>query len=168
MGKQLSPSVVKAHRQSVVRKFMAQGLEQHEIVELFQTEKYAEKTLNGEANPDFVGNPKSGKAVTKSTISRDWNQIKEEWRERAIEDIDEHFARQLAQIRDMYQEARLRMDLSEARQLTALEMKLLGTARPEKFEHDVNPELQGKIDKLAGLFQQMRQREVANGSTQRD
>ena len=167
MGNKIQKEVT-AKRREVVASLLARGLRQSEIVDTLSQAKYAHEVLpNGEPNPHFIGNPVTGEPFNKATISRDVKHLMQVWRENAALDAEEHFARQLAELTELKRAAWSRKDISEIRQCLALEMKLLGTARPEKFEHDVNPELRGKLDKLAGLFQHMRDRETVNASTRR-
>src|SRR5688572_11955491 len=104
MGKR-GTAAAKVHRQSIIRSLMARGLEQHEILATLEQDKYTQQHIlnnDGELidNPNFVGNPQTGERLHKSTISRDWNEIWEQWRLEAVQDVNEHFSRQLAEIRE--------------------------------------------------------------------
>lgn len=138
MGKRSSRAVAEKRR-AVVRTLMARGLEQHEILTTFEQDMYANPQIMVEGelvdNPNFVGNPKTGEPVNKSTISRDWNHALENWQEEAVKDVSEHFARQKAELSELKRLAWGKKNVSEVRQIIALEMKLLGTAKPEKKEH---------------------------------
>lgn len=171
MGKRGTNAAME-HRQSIVRSLMARGLEQHEILDTLAKPQYSEPYIEKDGilidNPNFCSNGKTGEPVDKSTISRDWKKIKAEWRKEAVEDVNEHFARQLAEIREAKRIAQAAKDRSEIRLLIQLEMKLLGTPKPEKTEVRWDDEQLGKVDKLKGLFQGMRQREAGNGHSDSD
>lgn len=171
MGKR-GTKAAKVHRQSIVRSLMARGLEQHEILDTLEKPQYAEPVMMKDGilidNPNFCGNVKTGERVDKATISRDWNEIQEQWRKEAVEDVNEHFARQLAEIREAKRIAQAAKDRSEIRLLIQLEMKLLGTPKPEKTEIRWDDEQIGKVDRMKGLFQGMRQREAGNGHSDSD
>lgn len=142
MGKRSSRAVAEKRR-AIVRTLMARGLEQHEILSTLEQPKYADSQImrNGELvdNPNFCGNPKTGKPVSKSTISRDWNHALEHWQEESVKEVEEHFSRQLAEIQELKRAAWAVKNITEVRQCIALEIKLLGTARPEKTETELGP-----------------------------
>lgn len=147
--KKLSPSARKEHRQSIIRSLMARGLEQHEIHTTLSQAKYADKEILKDGflapNPNFVGNVETGEAVDRATINRDWKEIREQWRNIALDEIDEHFGRQFAEIQEKKRETQALMSkaadnkekialIGEWRGLQQLEVKLLGTAKPERKE----------------------------------
>jgi hypothetical protein len=147
--KKISPSARKEHRQSIVRSLMARGLEQHEIHTTLSQSKYADREIlhNGVPvpNPSFVGNVETGETVDRATINRDWKEIRQEWRNASLGEIDEHLGRQFAEIQEKKRETQALMSktsdnkekialIGEWRGLQQLEVKLLGTARPEKKE----------------------------------
>jgi len=168
MGQRVSREVLEKRRE-VVASLLARGLRQSEIVDTLSQPKYTAERLNdGKPNPYHLINPSTKEPFDKSTISRDVKALVGVWRENAAVDAEEHFARQLAELTELRRAAWARKDLSEVRQCLALEMKLLGTAKPEKFEHGVSPEDRGRVDRLANIFQSMRRQEEANGFSNED
>lgn len=72
--------------------------------------------------------------VSHVTISKDIIVIKKQWRANAEAAISEHIERQLAELEEAKREARQQGNLEVWARLFALEMKLLGTDAPQKFE----------------------------------
>lgn len=157
MGKKV-PKEVTEKRREIVASLMARGMRQAEVVIQLGTEMIIR---GGDAinNPSYIVNPNTLEPFDKATINRDFKYLLKGWRENALMDSDDHFSRQLAELTELRRAAWARKDLAEVRQCLALEMKLLGTARPEKLEHSVNPDQLGKVDRFASLFQGMRRQE---------
>lgn len=72
--------------------------------------------------------------VSHVTIASDLKALKKQWAANAEAYIGEHIARQLAELEEAKREARQKNDLDVWARLFALEMKLLGTDAPQKFE----------------------------------
>lgn len=79
-------------------------------------------------------NPKTGKAYSLSTIGADLVILQKRWREASAKDIAKHKARELAELGEHRKSAWAQRELGEIRLGIALEMKLLGTAEPERRE----------------------------------
>ena len=75
-----------------------------------------------------------GEPWSRSTIHKDLVALLKEWNASAQAYIGEHIARQLAELTEAKREARQQKDLQAWARFMALEMKLLGTAAPEKSE----------------------------------
>jgi hypothetical protein len=155
------PKEVTEKRREIVATLMARGMRQAEVVIQLGTK---EILRGGEFvnNSSYIVNPNTLQPFDKATINRDFKYLLKGWRENAALEAEEHFSRQLAELTELRRAAWARRDLGEVRQCLALEIKLLGTARPEKLEHSVNPEQFGKVDRFAKLFQEMRRQEDAN------
>jgi hypothetical protein len=179
--KKIAPTARKEHRQSIVRSLMARGLEQHEIHTTLSQPKYADREIlhNGVLvpNPNFVGNVETGEPVDRATINRDWKDIREQWRSTSLGDIDEHFGRQLAEIQEKKREAQALMSrvldnkekislIGEWRGLQQLEVKLLGTARPERKEIKLDDnqfeQMQSAEERVRGKIAQMMSQLMTN------
>lgn len=72
--------------------------------------------------------------VSHVTIASDLKALKKQWAANAERFIGEHVARQLAELEEAKREARQSKNLDTWARLLALEMKLLGTDAPQKFE----------------------------------
>lgn len=72
--------------------------------------------------------------VSHVTIASDIKAIKKQWQKNADTFIGEHIARELAELEEAKREARQKGDLDTWARLLSLEMKLLGTDAPQKFE----------------------------------
>lgn len=79
-------------------------------------------------------NPKSDKPWALGTISQDVTAIEDEWRDAKEADIEEHKARQLAELREHRRLAWRLGELNEIRLGIGKEMELLGTKAPERSE----------------------------------
>lgn len=108
-----------ARRQEAVGELKAKGLTIREILVGLEEQ--------GVVAPD-------GQPWTRSTIHRDLQHLLKVWREQAQAHIGEHVARQLAELTEAKREAWRQKDLTNWARLFALEMKLLGTDAPQKFE----------------------------------
>ena len=126
-------------RRDIVASLAARGMRQTEI-----TKQLGSPTINrnGEdyKNPSFLINPETGEPFDKATINRDIKALREQWRKSASVNSDEYFGEQLAELR----EARRRMwakgnEEGVTRNL-GLEIKLTGTAKPEKKEIEFGKE----------------------------
>ena len=72
--------------------------------------------------------------VSHVTIASDLKALKKQWAANAEAYIGEHIARELAELAEAKREARQQGNLDTWARLLALEMKLLGTDAPQKFE----------------------------------
>ena len=79
-------------------------------------------------------NPVDGTPYSQQTIKNDIDALRKEWKDRAIKDITEHMARQLAEIEQVRRKAWADDDLTTVLKALELEMKLLGTAAPDRVE----------------------------------
>jgi len=87
------------------------------------------------ASPDInITNLDTGRPYSRGTIANDLKHIRAMWRESATADMTEHKASQLAELREARRAVWRDSDHSEVRQNLALEIKLLGTAAPERLE----------------------------------
>ena len=79
-------------------------------------------------------NPQTGRAYSLGTIGYDLLALQKRWREESAKDIREHKARELAELVEHRKSAWGQRELAEVRLGIALEMKLLGTAEPDRKE----------------------------------
>jgi len=79
-------------------------------------------------------NPETGKPWSLRTINYDLAALQKQWLATAARDIAEHQARQLAELEEHRRSAWSQKELAEVRLGLALEMKLLGTPEPERYE----------------------------------
>lgn len=73
-------------------------------------------------------------SVSHVTIASDLKALKKQWAAHAEAFIGEHIARELAELEEAKREARQQGNLDTWARLLSLEMKLLGTDAPQKFE----------------------------------
>lgn len=85
-------------------------------------------------------NPDTGAPYSHGTIANDIKMLREEWRASAAADMAEHKARQLAELREARRAVWREGDLSEVRRNIETEMKLLGTAAPQRVEQETKGE----------------------------
>jgi DNA-binding transcriptional MerR regulator len=77
---------------------------------------------------------RDGTPFTHVTVALDLKAIKKIWQANAQIAISEHIERQLAELQEAKREARQQGNIDTWARLFALEMKLLGTDAPQKFE----------------------------------
>lgn len=137
MGKRIPKELVDKRR-DIVASLLARGMRQSEIVKQLSI-PYITRKVDGQIqeypNPSYMLNPKTGEPFDKATISRDFKYLKEQWQAEAQVNADEHFTRQFMELQELKRVAWAAKNITEIRQCIALEIKLLGTARPEKKEH---------------------------------
>lgn len=121
---------VKAIRQEYVATLTLRGLSQRKICEVL-----AQEFINRERNPYYCVNPKTGEPFNLSQINRDLKDLQQQWRERSMEAIDQHRARQFAELDELKRRAWAAGDMELVLKTINTEMKLLGTPAPEKQEH---------------------------------
>lgn len=107
-------------RREKVAQLRVKGLTQREITNAL-TEK-------------GIVNPRTGEPYTIMCINRDCAALDAEWRERAAADTDTLRGAQLAEIRQARRSAWAGNDLNAVYRGMELEIKLLGTAAPERSE----------------------------------
>lgn len=123
-------------RQEYVATLMLRGMTQSKITEVLGNPKLAD----GAPNPYLCINPKTGKGYDISRICRDMQEITARWQERAMAAMDEHRARQLAELSELKKRAWANEDFDMVLKTVQTEMKLLGTAAPEQVE------MRGRVD----------------------
>jgi len=96
----------------------------------FSSRKIAQTLATGGEGGKFkLLNPQTGEPYSHVTIKHDIDALKAEWRESASAAIDEHQARQLAEIQEVKQMAWAQRNGGLALAAIDKEMKLLGTAK---------------------------------------
>lgn len=138
MGKRISKELV-AKRRDIVASLLARGMRQTEIVSQLGTQ-YIVRNGTQILNPSYMVNPKTDQPFDKATISRDTKVLREQWQTDAHIHAEEHFSRQFAELQELKRVAWAAKNVGEIRQCIALEIKLLGTAKPEKIESEWGPE----------------------------
>jgi hypothetical protein len=120
-------------RRDMVASLMARGMRQIEIVNQLGLPTIVR---NGTEipNPSYLVNPESGLPFDKSQINRDVQFLRKKWRENAEEETEELLSQQLAELREARRVAWARGEMDEVRLNMVAEIKLTGTAKPEKKE----------------------------------
>ena len=88
-----------------------------------------------------IVNPQTGEPFSHQTVHLDCEALRQEWRENAAVSTAEHQARELAEVQEIKRQAFLDRDGMLALRAIEKEMKILGTAAPEKVEIKVNIEV---------------------------
>lgn len=109
------------YRRERVAQLSAQGMTTREIA-----------VSLSKSDPPIVAD--DGSALSHVTIAADLKAIKKLWRKASVSAIDEHIARQLAEIQEAKRDARRADDLSNWTRLETLEIELLGTKASAKIE----------------------------------
>jgi hypothetical protein len=150
-------------RRDIVASLVARGMRQTEITKQLGSPKIIR---NGTAvdNPSYLVNPETGEPFDKATINRDVMALKTRWRKSADFNADGAFGRQLAEIDEIKRRMWAKDDIWGVARAVELEIKLMGTAKPQKLEHRWDDKQLGKVDKMAELFKMMREREAKGGS----
>lgn len=121
-------------RREIIASLLVRGMSQIEIRALM-----AHPTIEVQGkqvtNPAYLINPNTNEPFDTSQICRDVAAIRTQWRKQSLEHVDEFFAEQLANLRELRRINWERGDYVEVRQAIALEIKLTGTAKPERVEH---------------------------------
>lgn len=119
-----------------------------ETAMLYRRQRVAELRLMGasqrdiwkvlaEGGPNGAGkliNPATGQPYSLGTINGDIQALEAEWRANAAQSTDVHQARQLAEIQKIKIQAFSQKNPDLALKAISLEMKLLGTAAPQKID----------------------------------
>jgi hypothetical protein len=92
-----------------------------------------------------IVNPKTNKPYTSVTVHSDIEALREEWQANAAESMAVHQARELAEVQEIKRQAFLDRDGLLALRAIEKEMKLLGTAAPERVEVNINIELVTRV-----------------------
>lgn len=92
-------------------------------------------------------NPSTNEPFSLGTINGDIQALEEEWRRNAAQSTNLHQARQLAEIQKIKIQAFSQKSPALALRAIELEMKLLGTAAPQKIDLGL------PIDKVLALFE---------------
>ena len=120
-------------RRDIVASLAARGMRQTEI-----TKQLSMPTIrrgNEELpNPSYLINPETGQPFDKATINRDIKALRAEWQKSAKVSADEYFGEQLAEIREVRRRMWAKNNEEGVLRSIALEIKLTGSARPEKKE----------------------------------
>ena len=107
-------------RRVEVTRWLAKGLSRREIVEKLKED--------GFTNPETEG------PYTLATIHGDCQALTKQWRKEATKEMAVVLGQQLSEIREARRTAWLANDLNAVYRGMELEIKLLGTAAPEKSE----------------------------------
>ena len=92
-------------------------------------------------------NPETGQAWNYTTITRDISALREEWREAALADVQEHKTRILAEIEAVKQDAWKAKDLRTVLEAIRSERQLLGLDAPARSETVITEPVKPKLSK---------------------
>jgi hypothetical protein len=130
-------------RRDMVASLTARGMKQSEITKQLGSPTIARKE-NGEMvnypNPSYLINPETGLPFDKATINRDVKALRAEWRKSAKLKGEEFFGEQLAAIREVRRKMWAKENEEGVLRSLALEIKLTGSAKPEKKEIEFGEE----------------------------
>lgn len=152
-------------RREMVASLMARGMRQIEIVNQLGVPTIVR---NGTEipNPSYLVNPESGLPFDKSQINRDVQFLRKKWRENAEEKTEELLSQQLAELREARRVSWARGDMDEVRLNMLAEIKLTGSARPEKKEIKLDDKqfeaMQSAKERVRGKIAQMMGNAVAS------
>jgi hypothetical protein len=153
------------NRRMIVASLAARGMRQTEIVAQLGSPTITRREggqMKEYPNPSYMVNPESLQAWDKATISRDIAALRTQWRKSAEVDSDDYFGAQMAELQEVKRRMWAKDDMWGVARAIELEVKLTGTAKPQKLEHRWDDAQIGKVDKMADLFKLMREREAAN------
>jgi hypothetical protein len=124
---------IKTLRQEYVASLLLRGLSERKITEVLATPTVVE---NGKekVNPYYMLNPATQKPFALTQVHRDIQQLEEKWRASALANVDAHQARQLAELDELKRRAWAVGDFDIVLKAIQTEIKLLGTAAPERQE----------------------------------
>jgi hypothetical protein len=124
-------------RREIVASLAARGMRQVEIVNQLGSPTIKRRE-NGQMkeydNPSYMVNPETQEAWDKSTINRDIAALRTQWRKSAAVDTDEYFGNQLAELQEARRVMWAKGDVWGVTRSLELEIKLTGSARPERKE----------------------------------
>lgn len=124
---------IKTLRQEHVATLLLRGLSVRKIAEVLATPTVSENGRE-KKNPLHLINPKTEKPFSVMVVHRDIEELEAKWRENALVLVDQHRARQLAELEEVKRRAWAASDLDMVLKTIQTEMKLLGTPMPEKQE----------------------------------
>lgn len=159
-------------RRDIVASLVARGMRQTEIAKQLATPTIV-RNGKEQPNPSYLINPESGEPFDKATIHRDVTALKAGWRKSAAFNADEFFGRQLAEIEEVKRRMWAKDDAWGVARAIELEMKLTGTAKPERKEVKLDDnqfkQMQSAKErvrnKLGQLLNQTLMSEAMDGST---
>ena len=112
-------------------------------------------TLSKPENQEYW-NPQTQEPYTYSTVARDVQEIRAEWRKEYARVFDWHVARMLAEIRELRRQAWLNEDLYLVLKCCDRECKLLGLDKPGRLIVDWRTEaLAAGVEDPDALFEQL-------------
>ena len=124
-------------RREIIASLLSRGMRQVEIVNQLGSPTVT-RLVDGEqktfVNTSYLINPITNKPFDKSQINRDVQFLRKQWRDKANAEMDELLTEQFMELREARRVAWTRGDMAEVRLNMLAEIKLLGTARPEKKE----------------------------------
>lgn len=149
-----------ADRRRRVARLRLRGLTQREIVKALPR------------GDDPLLNPDTGKPYELATVCRDLKAIQAEWRASYVEDIGEHKARHLAELREVRRAAWSATELGRVLKSLAQEAQILGLAEAEALanisvnvQNSVQVEREQRFDRLYDALDTARRtQEDENGS----
>lgn len=115
--------VQRDHRRQIVASLAARGMSERQIHAALQKEG--------------VINHKRNKPYSLGIIASDMIAIREEWRERAQQSMDQHIQRDLADLEELQRAAYAKGNLAIVARAIELRMKLLGSPAPERIQADI-------------------------------
>jgi hypothetical protein len=125
-----SQNDVARRRREIVAHLRVRGMTEREIAEAL-----------AKPGANQILNPLNGQPYTRQTIHSDIALLRRKWQANAAQNTNKHQARQLAEIQEIKRQAFLDRDGLLALRAIDREMKLLGTAVPERIEIKVNIEV---------------------------
>ncbi len=128
-----SPETVMNLRRQRVAQLRVMGLTQRDIWKAL-----AQGDAQGTGR---IINPKTREPYSLGTINNDIQTLEQEWRDEAAKDTALHQSRQLAEIQAIKVKAFSQQNPELALKAINTEIKLLGTAAPQRIELDVSFEL---------------------------
>lgn len=124
-----------------------QKVAQLRVMGLTQRDIWAALAYGDKDGKGRLLNPKTNEPFSLATINLDIQALTQEWRENAAADTSDHQARQLAEIQAIKVKAFSQQNPELALKAVNTEIKLLGTAAPQRIQLDVSFELvQGFIE----------------------
>jgi len=102
-----------------------------------------------------VINPKTSKGFTLAIINSDLKAIREEWRAEAVQDIAEHVARVLAELREVKRAAWSEKAFGDILRAIEKECKILGIDSPDK-----QIVVEATVEQVIGLLPETWQKEI--------
>jgi DNA-binding transcriptional MerR regulator len=120
------------HRRELVGRFRLQGLSMREIAKALSAFASTDP-LTGATEYPFR-NPDTGEPLNVATIKSDLDKLKDAWKKSSEITTDQHMARQLAELQEVKRLGFAKNNLQAVLRAIEDEMKLLGTAAPDKTD----------------------------------